>query len=153
MEGLCRRTGTSSLVKEISGYEVRKGYPRYMFSASVGSGVYSTGATSAIGMVLAAKEDHLPDCVTRPEKVEEPAEEEMIEVEVTNETPSTPDEMLFAPEEFGEPVPEPEKPKKQPPQIKKVKVPKKEGTGILSIFWSKVEKTALNIYDKANEEE
>ena len=140
------------LIKDVSGYEVRKGYPRYMFSASVGSGVYSTSATSAIGMVLAAKEDHLPDCVTKPEIPEEPVEEEMVEVEVTDETPSVPDGALFAPEEFGEAIPIEEKPKPAP-KTKKVKVAKKEGTGILSIFWSKVEKTALKVYDKANEEE
>jgi len=140
------------LIKEMSGYEARKGYPRYMFSASVGSGVYSTGATSAIGMVLCAKEDHLPDCVTRPEIPEEPVEEEMIEVEVEvqEEVPVTP-ELLFAPEEFGDPVPKEEVPKT--PKKRTVKVPKKEGTGFLSIFWSKVEKTALKVYDKANEEE
>ena len=140
------------LIKDMSGYEVRKGYPRYMFSASVGSGVYSTSATSAIGMVLAAKEDHLPDCVTKPEKAEEPAEEEMVEVEVTNETPTVPDDMLFAPEDFGTPVEPEEKPKPEP-KVKKVKVAKKEGTGFLSIFWSKVEKTALKVYDEANKEE
>ena len=140
------------LIKDMSGYEVRKGYPRYMFSASVGSGVYSTSATSAIGMVLAAKEDHLPDCVTKPEKPEEPAEEEMVEVEVTNETPTVPDDMLFAPEDFGAPVEPEEKPKPEP-KVKKVKVAKKEGTGFLSIFWSKVEKTALKVYDEANKEE
>ena len=139
------------LVKEMSGYEVRKGYPRYMFSASMGSGVYSTAATSAIGMVLCAKEDHLPDCVTRPIIPEEPVEVEMVEVEVEvrEETPVTP-ELLFAPEEFGDPAPKVETPK---PKTQKVRVPKKEGTGILSIFWSKVEKTALKVYDKANEEE
>jgi type 1 glutamine amidotransferase len=124
-----------------------------MSSASVGSGVYSTSATSAIGMVLAAKEDHLPDCVTKPEIQADPVEDEMVEVEVTNETPAMADDRLFAPEEFGDPVPEQEKAKKQAPQTKKVKVAKKEGTGILSIFWSKVEKTALKVYDKANEEE
>ena len=114
------------LIKDMSGYEVRKGYPRYMFSASVGSGVYSTSATSAIGMVLAAKEDHLPDCVTKPEKPEEPAEEEMVEVEVTNETPTVPDDMLFAPEDFGAPVePEVKEKPKPEPKVKKVKVTKK----------------------------
>ena len=142
------------LIKDMSGYEVRTGYPRYMFSASVGSGVYSTSATSAIGMVLAAKEDHLPDCVTKPEKPEEPAEEEMVEVEVTNETPTVPDDMLFAPEDFGAPVePEVKEKPKPEPKVKKVKVAKKEGTGFLSIFWSKVEKTALKVYDEANKEE
>ena len=103
-------------------------------------------------MVLAAKEDHLPDCVTKPEKPEEPVEEEMVEVEVTNETPTVPDDMLFAPEEFGTPVEPEEKPKPEP-KVKKVKVAKKEGTGFLSIIWSKVEKTALKVYDEANKEE
>ena len=141
-------TNFVNLVKEMSGYEVRKGYPRFMFSASVGSGVYSTSATAAIGMILSAKEDKLPDCVTAPEKpVEE--EEEMVEVEVTDETP-VPEGALFAPEEFGEAVPQ-EKPQK----TKKVKVakPKTEKTGIFSIFWKNVEGTALKIYDKANQEQ
>ena len=135
------------LVKEMSGYDVRKGYPRYMFSASVGSGVYSTAATSAIGMVLAAKEDKLPDCVSVPEKHQVPAEEETIEVEVTNETPVEP-ELLFNPDEFGEAEVKPKKPREK----KKVKVPKPKGekTGFLSIIWNTVGNTALKIYDEAN---
>ena len=139
-----------NLVKEMSGYDVRLGYPRYMFSASVGSGVYSTAATSAIGMVLAAKEDKLPDCVSVPEKPEEPKEEEVIEVEVTDETPLS--DSLFSPDEMGpaeENAPKPKEPKK-----KKVKVPKPKGekTGFLSIFWNTVENTALKIYDEANKQ-
>ncbi len=146
-----------TLFKEMSGYDVRKGYPRYMFSASVGSGVYSTAATSAIGMVLAAKDDHLPDCVNVPEKPEE--EEETIEVEVTDETPGlnniTDEELeggqtgnLLSPEEFGEAV---EKKKKEP-RKKKVKVPKEKKPTFFSIAWKTVKGAALDIYDKANEE-
>jgi hypothetical protein len=72
----------------------------------------------------------------------------MVEVEVTDETP---EDMLFAPSEFGEEV----KPAEKPQKTKKVKVakPKTEKTGILSIFWKNVEGTALKIYDKANQEE
>ena len=138
------------LVKEMSGYDVRKGYPRCMFSASVGSGVYSTAATSAIGMVLAAKEDKLPDCVTVPERPQEPAEEDTIEVEVTNETPVEPD-LLFNPEEFGEAAPQ-EKSKKPVKEKKKVPKPKGEKTGFLSIIWNTVEKNALKWYDEANKQ-
>ena len=135
------------LIKDMSGYEVRKGYPKFMFSASVGSGVYSTSATAAIGMILAAKEDNLPDCVTMPEKKEIP-EEDLVEVEVTDETP-VPD-TLFAPEEFGEAQEKPAEKKR----TKKVKVERKKGekTGFLSVFWNTLEDTALKIYDKANEE-
>ena len=139
-------TNFVNLVKEMSGYDVRKGYPRFMFSAAVGSGVYSTAATSAIGMVLAAKADKLPDCISAPIQIPE-KEEEMVEVEVTDETP-VPEDMLFAPSEFGEEVK-----REKPQKTKKVKVPKTEKTGILSIFWKNVENTAIKIYDKANQEE
>lgn len=135
------------LVKEMSGYEVRKGYPRFMFSASVGSGVYSTSATSAIGMILAAKEDNLPDCVTMPVK-EEVHEEDLVEVEVTDETPA---DTLFAPEEFGE-AQEPKPEKKKKTQKVKVQRPKGEKSGFLKLFWSTLEDTALKIYDEANKE-
>jgi len=65
-------------------------------------------------------------------------------------TDETPEDMLFAPSEFGEEV-QPEKPQK----TKKVKVakPKTEKTGILSIFWKNMGETAIKIYDKANQEE
>ena len=144
------------LIKEMSGYDVRKGYPLFLFSAAVGSGVYSTAATSAIGMVLAAKEDGLPDCVSVPET---PVVEEM-EVEVTDETPEqniiSDDDLaagttgnLLDPEAFGEAIP-----KEHTKRTKTVKVPKTktEKTGRLSIFWKNVENTALKIYDKANQE-
>ncbi len=145
------------LMKEMSGYDVRQGNPRFIYSATVGSRAYSSAATAAIGMVLAAKEDNLPDCVSVPEK---PAveEEEMVEVEVqvTNETPAATEETLFAPDSFPEEAPKPqEEPKHEMKQTKKIKVPKtknSERTGILSIFWNTFENTALKIYDKANQE-
>lgn len=141
------------LVKEMSGYEVRKGYPRFMFSASLGSGVYATGATSAIGMVLAAKEDNLPDCVSVPEKPFE-ADEEMMEVEVTDETPAqntiSDEELesgetgsLISPEEFGEAV-------KKEKKTTTVKVKKRPG--ILGIAWTKIKNTALDFYDDENKD-
>ena len=138
------------LIKEMSGYDVRKGYPRFMFSASVGSGVYSTAATAANGMVLSAKDDNLPDCVSMPEK-KESVETEMVEVEVTEDIPEG---SLFSESEMGEIVQEETKPQEKKPKTKKVKVPKpkKEGTGIFSIFWSTVKTEALKAYDKANEE-
>ena len=146
-----------SLVKEMSGYEVRKGYPRFMFSASVGSGVYATGATSAIGMVLAAKEDGLPDCVSMPERVMQEEEEEMMEVEVTDETPAqntiSDEELasgetgsLISPEEFGEAV-------KKETKKTKVKVKKeKNRPNFLGIAWTKIKSTALDFYDDENKD-
>jgi cell division protein FtsA len=72
----------ANLFKEMSGYEVRIGFPRHLFSASVGAGVYNPSAAAAIGMVLAAKDDRMPDCVTRPE----PAWADAPEAETVEET-------------------------------------------------------------------
>ena len=131
-----------SLVEEMSGYNVRKGYPRFTFSASAGSGVYSTAATSAIGMILSAKDDNLPDCVSAPAAGEKEAEEETVEVEVK--------ETLFEPDDFGE-----AQPVEKPQKTTRVKVSKQrsEKTGIFSIFWKNVEDSALKFYDNANKEE
>ena len=146
------------LVKEMSGYEVRKGYPRFMFSAPMGSGVYSTAATSALGMVLAAKDDRLPDCVSQPLKEEEIPEEELVELEVTDETSAvnniTDEEMesgetgnLISPEEFGEAV-------KKEKNSRKVKV---KNPSFMSVAWKKMKDSmksgALKIYDDATREE
>ena len=106
-------------------------------------------------MVLSAKEDSLPDCITMPEKAPEVPEEEMMELEVTDETQNTiSDEELATgetgnlidPEDFGEAVKK-EKPKK----TQKVKVPKRPG--ILGIAWTKIRSTALDFYDDENKEE
>lgn len=147
-----------TLFKEMSGYEVRKGYPRFMFSAPMGSGVYSTAATSALGMVLAAKDDRLPDCVSLPQKEEEVPEEELVDLEVTDETPLansiTDEEMesgetgnLISPEEFGEAV------KKE----KKSRTVKVKNPSFMSVAWKKMKDSmkhgALKFYDDANREE
>ncbi len=78
-------TNFPTLLKDISGYSVRTGYPRFLFSASGCTGLYDPSATSAIGMVLAAKDDCLPDCATAPmvmyaENEQEPQTEPVSEV-------------------------------------------------------------------------
>ena len=61
----------ASYIKELSGYNVRTGYARNKFSASGCNGVYSTSATTSIGMILAAKNDELPSCIESLEINEE----------------------------------------------------------------------------------
>lgn len=61
----------ASYIKELSGYNVRTGYARNKFSASGCNGVYSTSATTSIGMILAAKNDELPSCIESLEIKEE----------------------------------------------------------------------------------
>lgn len=85
----------ANLFKELSGYEVRIGFPRHLFSASVGGGVYNPSAAAAIGMVLAAKDDRMPDCVTRPEPVWADAPEAE---PVDEEEPAAEGEPFFVPD-------------------------------------------------------
>ena len=84
-----------NLFKEMSGYEVRTGFPKHLFTASVGTGVYNPSAAAAIGMVLAAKDDRMPDCVTRPEPVWADAPEAE---PVDEEEPAAEGEPFFVPD-------------------------------------------------------
>ena len=145
-----------SLIKEMSGYRVRKGCPRHIFSSAVGKDVFDAQASAVVGMVLLAKDDALPDCAIEPAAMpdkEEPATEEpeTIEVEVTAETPARDDSLLFSPDEFGS-APEP----KQTKTRKSVKTPKgkpKEQTGLLHLVWNTIGDAAIKLYDFINEGE
>ncbi|MBQ9173851.1 MAG: cell division protein FtsA [Bacteroidales bacterium] len=68
----------ANYIKELSGYNVRKGIPRHLFSAHGCQGVYETSATGSLGMILAAKADGLINCIDAPEfdftEAEMPAE-------------------------------------------------------------------------------
>lgn len=74
----------STLIKDMSGYNVRVGYTRHLFSESGCPGVYETAATSVIGMLLAAKTDNLANCSIR---TEDPVEETdgSVDIEETEE--------------------------------------------------------------------
>ncbi len=132
-----------NLIKDMSGYNVRIGYPKHLFSASGCMGVYDPSATSAIGMLLAAKRDNLPDCALAPEptRAEVPVQETVAEEETADEPIHQMSEeeyrhgtsgKLIADEEFGEAV---KKEKKQ----KKEKKP--------SVFWTKINNRLSGLRD------
>lgn len=137
--GGARLANLGNLLKEMSGYEIRPGYPLHKFSTMVNN-VYELSSTAAIGMILAAKDDRLPDCATSPEKVED-EEEKTVEADVPVETESAeagqedknPD-ALFASEEMG-PEKKKDKQGRKPKQPKQPKQPK-EQTG--TIIWNKL---------------
>ena len=172
----------ANLFKELSGYEVRIGFPRHLFSASVGAGVYNPSAAAAIGMVLAAKDDRMPDCVTRPEPVWADAPEAE---PVDEEEPAAEEEPFFVPdssfqqgeqgtlidvEEYGsavqpEETPEtddkPGKPEKQK-KVKKEKARKEADPSKPKMHWfkgkikgigEKVKNGVLEFYDEMTREE
>ena len=148
----------ASYVTELSGYHVRTGYPRHLFSASGCTGVFETGATAAVGMVLAAKNDRLLNCldapILPPEPEPEPAQEPQAEADPVDalfhpgeaepvETPAAKPEpaepklprenFLIDPVEFGEEVPREPKKKEPKPESRFAKMTK--------IIWGKVKTT------------
>ena len=135
----------------------------------MGAGVYEPSASAAIGMVLAAKDDRLPDCVTRPEPVwaDVPVTEEAEEEPMMVEEPFFVPDATFNEGEQGslgleEQVPveaAPEKPAK-PKKVKKERVrkpaePRKETP---TIHWFKtigntLKTGVLSFYDEMTREE
>jgi hypothetical protein len=115
-------------------------------------------------MVLAAKEDRMPDCVTRPEPVwADTPEPEPVEEEDGNkdDEPFIVPDPTFEEGEQGTLIPEetfgPAKPKKEKPaKPDKVKKPKEnKGTGIRWIkdIGSKFKTGVLTFYDEMTREE
>ena len=163
----------ANLFKELSGYEVRIGFPRHLFSASVGAGVYEPSAAAAIGMVLAAKDDRMPDCITRPEPVwadvpavmEQEEDEEEVEHAREEEPFFVPDATfqqgeqgtLIPEEEYGPAVTEQGEPKeteKKPKKPEKVKKPReKPRLQWIKELGSKVKNGVLIFYDEVTREE
>ena len=135
----------ANLMKEVSGYDVRTGFPRHLFSASVGSGIYSPSATSAIGMILAAKEDRLPDCITRPAATKEAAQAEPEAATLEPDTDFSSGEQGTLEGEFAIPEQPEEAPRKEKPKKKERKAPR-------VMFWHKavdsVKTGVLEFYDE-----
>ncbi len=52
----------STLIRELSGYEVRRGYPKHLFSATGCEEIYNTSAATSIGLILMAKNGKAPNC-------------------------------------------------------------------------------------------
>ena len=135
----------STYLKELSGYNIRIGYPRQKFSFMGCPEVTETSAVASVGMIMAAKDDQYINClseapVMKVERKEEPAAEEVIaapETEPGTEygtEPETVTEPQWAPEQeplqtepaAKEPVieePEPVRVKTE----KKAKEPRKKG--------------------------
>ena len=157
----------ANLFKEVSGYEVRIGFPKHLFSAPVGAGVYNPSAAAAIGMILAAKDDKMPDCVTRPEPIwadtPDPEPEEEEETVEESEGFFVPDSTfeggeqgtLIDADNFGPAEPQEKKPEKvkEPKKPKKPKEPKASKMHWIKDIGSKVKIGVLNFYDEMTREE
>ena len=61
--GGCAQTANlGNLIYDISGYRVRTGYPRHLFSFQGCEGITDTSASTSLGLIMEAKNDHTLNC-------------------------------------------------------------------------------------------
>lgn len=60
--GVAQTVNLNTLIKEISGYKVRTGYPKNKFSIQGIDGVHDTSAATSMGLILSALEDNIINC-------------------------------------------------------------------------------------------
>ena len=123
----------ANYIKELSGYNVRVGYPIRKFSSDGCAGIGETGATGVIGMLLAAKDDNRKlNCLEEPPKphVEEEAAAESVEEESPSEEEAAMEGSVLDGKAW-----ETVKPARKPqPRTPRPPKPKKE-----PVFWKRVE--------------
>ena len=144
-----------TMFKERSGYRVRAGKPRNLFSSAIGKDVFSSMSANVLGMLLAARDIPNLDCLVTsgaPAAVT-PETTPTVDGEPAPEPPTDGDGLLFKPDEFGEPVapPDEEKGGNKGKGKGKGKGPKKQ-SGFLSSLWTTIEDKALEWYDRFNED-
>lgn len=135
--GGCAQTANlGNFIFDLSGYRVRTGYPRHLFSFQGCEGIIETSAATSIGLIMAAKEDRTLNCAfAKDGYVPEPAVPETEEAEADE-----PKETLFD-FEPAEQTAAPEKTKKtQKPHKDRVKWTDKFGK-----FWG-------DLYESVNQE-
>ena len=150
--GTAQITNISNFIHDISGYKVRTGYPRQLFSYSGCMGLSETSAATSIGLIQAAKygincaivqdveeeEDNKPDeiVIEEPEVVAEiPAEGKNEEGEKVEDNENR--------DLFGNVVKEEEakpEPKKKPKKVKEPRTGKKPIWTIFETLFNEVEK-------------
>ncbi len=145
-------TNVAALIKDLSGYTVRVGYPIRKFSSDGCTGLGETGATGVLGMLLAAKDDNrMLNCLEAPPKprVEDEAGEES--AEETEEEQTNPTDNVFNVDawEKVKPARQP-KAAKQPRQPKTPPKPSPIWTKIGSIF-DNLSKGLDDIYERIEE--
>ena len=132
---------SGNLMKALSGYNVREGFPLNRFSSEGCSGVHETEAATSVGLILAAKDNKVLNCTedapvkTEPEIRPEPGEPD--EPEAPYSEPGT-DGTLFPPDEGGEKPQKPVRTKVKKEPVKKEPKPHRE------IKWIRKIKDNLN---------
>ena len=141
----------ATYVKELSGYNVRIGYPRQKFSFTDCPGICDTSAAVSVAMIMAMKDDRYINCLSEPPvRKEEATEEEPPMITVTDVPDIIPEPVPAEAEEDKAPE------KKEEPKEKKEKKPKKplivwKTPGFAQKIGSVVGKLIDDTYDRMDE--
>lgn len=123
-------TNCANLLKEMSGYNVRTGYPnKRKFTCGEYSQTLGLSTSASLGMILKARNDTHLNCIDKPSEPVEPQVEEQQE-ETVEDTVFTP-QREASEEKVSKPAKTPKKPKS----------PKKR------VIWEKIEGVLGNLYD------
>ena len=147
--GCANLTNIAMYIKDLSGYNVRIGFPRRKFSASGYPTIFDPDASTSIGMILSAKDDGLLSCIDEPirPKAEEEEEEEDVQetvtVEASDDEPKDEGSLFSQDEVKRTEEKKPEKPKKE----------KKPKTSFFKVSWDKVKQFVDNMSNEMDENE
>ena len=145
--GVAQTANLGNYIYDISGYKVRTGYPKGLFSCQGCDGITDTSATTSVGLILAALEDKGINCAINSEDFTnatvtvENSDKAADQQEVEAEKPDEGVQQTLLEFETVEPEPKPKGESKPETRTK----PKMRWT-------QKVVNTLFNLYDNANDE-
>lgn len=145
--GVAQTANLGNYIYDISGYKVRTGYPKGLFSCQGCDGITDTSATTSVGLILAALEDKGINCAINSEDFTnatvtvENSDKAADQQEVEAEKPEEGVQQTLLEFETVEPEPKPKGESKPETRAK----PKMRWT-------QKVVNTLFNLYDNANDE-
>lgn len=122
--GCAEMTNCANLIQDMSGYSVRTGYPKKLFSTTGCDGIFESSATVSMGMILTGKQEKGLNCLT-PIKGEDTNQVEIENPQddatdtQTKETNENPDGELFGENEIEKQEPKEKKQKKNNPKTRK----------------------------------
>lgn len=140
--GGAQTANLGNFIHELSGYRVRTGYPKSLFSCQGCDDINETSAAVSIGLILAAKDEFCVNCAVS--KDENPVMEDV--------TPPVPDETVNEEENNGGEEPE-DGSLFRKGEVEEVTVErkKKEKKG-LKVVWDKFTVFCGNLYENVNED-
>ena len=137
--GSARIANLGNFIYDLSGYKVRTGYPKALFSCQGCEGISDTSATASLGLILAAKDDQTVNCIISGEPAGAGIKTEEVEPEIDEPKEEKLEQGSFWSDDQIETVAPKPKPKRQ----------KDNG---LKVTWTKIGQFFEGLYDNVSED-